>query len=60
MQLTRLLWSTFGVFEYLKKATAHSFSVTCLLSIAVGLQMQDMWFKIRREKAFRNSQAGTW
>jgi hypothetical protein len=36
------------------KATAHSFSMTCLLSIAVGLQMQDMWFKIRREKAFRD------
>jgi hypothetical protein len=26
----------------------------------VGLQMQDMWFKIRREKAFRDSQAGAW
>jgi hypothetical protein len=34
------------------KAAAHSFSITYLLSMAVGLQMQDMWFKIRRgEKA---------
>jgi len=37
------------------KATAHSFSITCLLSMDVGLQMQDMWFKIRREKPFRDS-----
>jgi predicted metal-dependent peptidase len=28
--------------------------------VAVGLKMQDMWFKIRREKAFRDSQAGAW
>ena len=39
---------------------AHSFSMTYLLSMAVGLQMQDMWFKIRREKAFKDSQAGAW
>ncbi len=36
------------------KVTAHSFSITYLLLIALGLQMQDMWFKIRREKAFRD------
>jgi hypothetical protein len=42
------------------KVAAHSFSITYFLSIAVGLQMQDMWFKIRREKAFRDSQIGTW
>jgi hypothetical protein len=39
---------------------AHSFSMTYLLSIAVGLEMQDMWFKIRREKAIRDSQASAW
>jgi hypothetical protein len=32
------------------KATAHSFSITCLLSIAVGVQMQDMWFKFEEKK----------
>ena len=47
--------TTCGVLDYLKKATSHSFSVTYFLSMAVGLQMQDMWFKIRREKAFRDS-----
>jgi hypothetical protein len=34
-----------------RRHNAHSFSMTYLLSMAVGLQMQDMWFKIRREKA---------
>jgi hypothetical protein len=43
-----------------RRHNAHSFSITYLLLIAVGLQMQDMWFKIRREKAFRGSQAGAW
>jgi hypothetical protein len=43
-----------------RRHNAHSFSITYLLLIAVGLPMQDMWFKIRREKAFRDSQAGAW
>jgi hypothetical protein len=43
-----------------KKPTAHYFSITYLLRIAIGLERQDMWSKIRREKAFRDSQAGTW
>jgi hypothetical protein len=28
--------------------------------MVAGLQMQDMWFKIRREKTFRDLQAGGW
>jgi hypothetical protein len=40
--------------------TANPFSISYILSMAVGLEMQDVWFKIRREKAFRDSQAGAW